>query len=313
MKAGERIRLIQESAESLRPRSWPEAQLILDQFGFDTYEPDPRYGDELDPYGYFIQQVKKGSDDQLSSLHEYLLGDDAGPTSRVGPWTRTFPVTVFLSHIHTHRVFVGRVKQSLAHRGIDAFIAHDDIHPSQQWREVIKGALSTCHAFVAFLHDGFHQSQWCDQEVGWALGRGVPMITVRPEGVERRDGFLEEHQDILMVGTNANDWSVADEIFEIILRDPRTEHLSTRVLVEALVKSGSFGATRRYFALLEEKDTIEPEQLRRLEYAVQTNRQVYEAVYGPTASTSRPVPELVRELVRKHEPPASPWDDEEPF
>ena len=104
------------------------------------------------------------------------------------------------------------------------------------------------------------------------------MITVRPEAVERRDGFLEEHQDILMIGANASDWVVADHIFEIILRDPRTEHLTTRVLVEALVNSGSFGATRRYYALLEAKDTIEPEQLRRLQYAVQTNRQVYEAV-----------------------------------
>ncbi len=117
MKAGERIRRIQESAESLRPRSWSEAQLVLDQFGFDTYEPDPRYGDEFDAYDYFIQQIKKGSDDQLRSLHEYLLGDDAGPTPRVGPWTRTFPVTVFLSHIHPHRVFVGRVKHLLAQRG----------------------------------------------------------------------------------------------------------------------------------------------------------------------------------------------------
>jgi TIR domain len=319
MKPGERIRLIRESADSLLTRPWPEAQLTLDQFGFKTYEPNERYIHEFDEHDYFIQQIKDGADDELADLHEYLLGDDAAPTTRSGgmaPWTASLPLTVFLSHIHAHREFIGNVKQILARRGIDAFVAHDDIHPSQQWREVIKAALGTCHAFVAFLHEGFHQSQWCDQEVGWALGRGIPVITVRPAGVHRRDGFLEEHQDLFMAGPRVTELWVADQIVDILLRDPRTESLGARVLAEAVVNSGSYDTTRKFFGLLYVKPTIEVEQLRRLEYAVQTNRQVYEAVYVPPGeTTARPVPDLVEELVKRHSPPPPPpvYGDEEPF
>jgi hypothetical protein len=76
------------------------------------------------------------------------------------------------SHVHTNRHFVGQVKRRLAERhGMDAFVAHDDIDPSKHWREVIKTGLSTCDMFVVFLDPGFHESQWCDQEVGWALAR----------------------------------------------------------------------------------------------------------------------------------------------
>jgi hypothetical protein len=78
----------------------------------------------------------------------------------------------FLSHIRQERHLVGDVKRRLeGSYGIDAFVAHDDIHPSKTWREQIKTALASCHLFVAFLHDGFHASQWCDQEVD-GLSRG---------------------------------------------------------------------------------------------------------------------------------------------
>ena len=34
-------------------------------------------------------------------------------------------------------------------------------------------------AFVALLTEGFHDSLWTDQEVGFALSRGVPILAVR--------------------------------------------------------------------------------------------------------------------------------------
>lgn len=319
MKPGERIRLIQESAKSLLTRPWPEAQLILDQFSFETYEPLAGWQwEDSDSLGYFIEQLKKGADSRLAEVHEYLLGDDARPLARVGigPWTSGLPVNMFLSHVHEQKGYVGSVKQALADRfGIDGFVAHNDIHPSQQWREVIKEALSTCHAFAAFLHPGFHDSQWCDQEVGWALSRNVPIIVVRPEGVERRDGFLEEHQDLVLHTAHGEFW-LAERLFEIVVKDPRTHSIGVRALAEAFVNSGSFDMTRRLYALLEGQEDIAAEQLRRLEYAVQTNRQVYDAVYPGRAGTeNRDVPDLVAELVRRHTPSVdpSPYDDEEPF
>lgn len=310
MKPGERVRVIQEIAERLVARDWAVAQLTLDQFGIKTYDPSGTY--DFDANSYFIEQVKEATNTVLASLHEYLVGEEAAPPGPDGPWNSRFPVSLFLSHIHEQRHFVGGVKTHLARRGVDGFVAHNDIQPSQQWREVIKAALSTCHAFVAFLHAGFHESQWCDQEVGWALGRGIPIVVVRPPNVARRDGFLEEHQDLLVSDAPSEDRAVADQILEVVVRDPRTKFVGIRAAAEAFVNSGSYNMTRRLYEVLRSEDVIETDQLRRLEYAVQTNRQVYEAVFGQPA---RPMPELVEELVRRHEPAKTSggFDDEEPF
>jgi hypothetical protein len=229
---------------------------------------------------------------------------------------------VFLSHLHGSRSLVGAVKRELAQKyGIAAFVAHDDIHPSTQWRNAIRAALATCDAFVAFMDPGFHQSQWCDQEAGWALGRNIPILVVRPRGFDRsaaRDGFLEEHQDVRLDarGVAPGRWDapwVAFQIFWMVVRDNRTRPIALGAAVEAFVHSGSFDATRTLWELIEGAEhELRSEQLRRLEYAVQTNDQVYAAVY-PAKAPNRPVSELVSALIARIEPPAPSMFDDEPF
>lgn len=57
--------------------------------------------------------------------------------------------------------------------GIKLFVAHADIRISEDWSAEIKNALSSCDAGIAFLTDreAFKASTWCDQEIGWMLGR----------------------------------------------------------------------------------------------------------------------------------------------
>jgi hypothetical protein len=197
---------------------------------------------------------------------------------------------------------------------MDAFVAHDDIDPSKHWREVIKTGLSTCDMFVVFLDPGFHESQWCDQEVGWALARWIPVLPVRPAGFDRstaRDGFLEEKQDIsldaLPQGSYPDYW-LANVIFQNLFTYSKLADIVTKALVEAFVSSGSYDTTRRLWGMLLGRQTIETEQLRRLEYAVATNNQVYDCV-----ADAKPVPELVKALIEKFEPPAPNYSDEPPF
>jgi hypothetical protein len=54
-----------------------------------------------------------------------------------------------------------------------------DIHPTKEWQDEIESALSSMDGFVALLTDNFHESDWTDQEVGFALARGVPIVAVR--------------------------------------------------------------------------------------------------------------------------------------
>ncbi len=304
MKPGERIRLITEAADSLSTRPSADINLVLDQFGFNTARIDD-WDDERD---YCVWSIKDGGDDEIVRLHEYLLGEDAAPTPQQTsdrPWG-SHPVAVFLSHKWEDAAYVGQVKKILGdHYGIDAFVAHDDIEPSKKWREVIKAALASCHVLVAVMHDMFHESQWCDQEVGWALGRNVPVVTVRREGIKRgQDGFLEEHQDVTVSAKyGTGEWFVAGKIFEVVLADPRTHSVGVKALAEAFVSSFSYDQTRLLWDLIERESHWDGEQLRRFEYAVATNRQVYEAVRNPDGKA---IPDLVKGLVERLEPPPPP-------
>lgn len=58
-------------------------------------------------------------------------------------------------------------------------MAHEDIEPTQEWQREIEHALRSMDALLALLTSDFHESDWTDQEVGVAMGRGVPLIAVR--------------------------------------------------------------------------------------------------------------------------------------
>jgi len=51
------------------------------------------------------------------------------------------------------------------------------------------------HAMVAFVTDDFHLSAWTMQEVGYALGRGIPCLSVTFQP-GKPPGFLEQEQSL---------------------------------------------------------------------------------------------------------------------
>jgi hypothetical protein len=90
-----------------------------------------------------------------------------------------YHIRVFLSHKATFKVETSRLKRSFACCGIGAFVAHEDIEPTQEWQREIERALFSMDALVALLTPDFHDSCWTDQEIGVAIGRGVPLMAVR--------------------------------------------------------------------------------------------------------------------------------------
>lgn len=86
---------------------------------------------------------------------------------------------VFLSHIAEVKKDTAALKKELELFGISCFVAHEDIRPTKEWQSEIEIALSSMDALVALLTDKFHDSFWTDQEVGFAFGRGVPILSVK--------------------------------------------------------------------------------------------------------------------------------------
>jgi TIR domain-containing protein len=86
---------------------------------------------------------------------------------------------LFLSHKAEVKKETSALKERLEAFGASCFVAHVDIHPTKEWQDEIESALSSMDAFVALLTEKFHESDWTDQEVGFALARGVPIVAVR--------------------------------------------------------------------------------------------------------------------------------------
>jgi hypothetical protein len=88
-------------------------------------------------------------------------------------------IRVFISHKTEHKVQVAEVKKQLKFYGVDCFVAHEDIEPTEEWQTEIENALLTMDVFLAIMTEKFHESSWTDQEIGFACARNVTRIAVR--------------------------------------------------------------------------------------------------------------------------------------
>lgn len=231
MKPGERIDLKRQLAASLAKQSWSDIDLILTEFNQPTTD---RW--RSDEATYVIDMLSQASDKDLSALAEYVLGSSvAPPPEDTVPWTGD-GFRLFLSHLAREKEFVGGVQQVLQWEGIDSFVAHNDIDPSKEWVRTIDSALHTCDALAAFLHDGFKESDWCDQEVGFVYGRRKPLIPVAIDIMPY--GFLGQFQALKCRDTKPHD--VARQILTILLKRPDTRDDAIDAQLSAFVKAHSF-------------------------------------------------------------------------
>jgi hypothetical protein len=194
-------------------------------------------------------------------------------------WGDSSYFRLFLSHVSLHKVAVSKLKSALFDVGISAFVAHEDIEPSQEWQDEISLALRSMHALAALVTAEFHDSKWTDQEVGWALGRGVPVLPVRL-GADPY-GFVGKIQAIPGALTAPD--TLADAITKILLRTGQVRSAMRTALVVAFELSSSFAVAKRLKSLVLEVADFREDEKDRLRKACSTNRQVRDAHGVPQA------------------------------
>lgn len=85
---------------------------------------------------------------------------------------------IFISHLAKEKALASDLKKQLSVFGCASFVAHEDIEPTTEWQGEIECALHSMDCLVALMTEGFHESNWTDQEVGFALGRHLKVIPV---------------------------------------------------------------------------------------------------------------------------------------
>jgi len=89
----------------------------------------------------------------------------------------------FISYSTADRVKAALVKDFLRELGVTCFMAHDDLHVSDEWRQRIVEELQRMEVFVVLLSAALKSSDWASQEIGFAVSRTeVPIIPLSLDG-----------------------------------------------------------------------------------------------------------------------------------
>lgn len=135
---------------------------------------------------------------------------------------------VFVSHLSENKKSANLLKTHLHPYGICAFVAHEDIEPTKEWREEIEKALFSMDAMAAILAPGFGRSKWTDHEVGIALGRGKIVLPIL-YGIAPY-GLLGKYQGFQGKGKSAKE--VSEAVFWALLENRQTSPRLVFCLVE---------------------------------------------------------------------------------
>lgn len=194
---------------------------------------------------------------------------------------------VFLSHKSEVKKETTVLKDNLGRLGVSAFVAHKDIHPTKEWQEEIENALASMDAFVALMTSDFHESYWTDHEVGYALGRGVPIVCVKL-GMDPY-GLIGKYQALSCSWDTA-----ATEIVKIFIKHARM----LGAFIKAVKNCGSFDQGNKLSEILPYINKLTDRQERQLIDAFNENVDV-RGSYGfngswPSKFGSGLVPHLQR-------------------
>jgi TIR domain len=219
MRATEKLDLISRIGRELQSRfGYTEIDAYLAEFKI----PPPKDVGTNSKWVYTKVALQGVPTDTVIAIAEDLnlenLHAQHGVSALPQNWTGTTKFKLFISHIAKHKERATRLKDCLAPFGISGFVAHEDIHPTLEWQVEIERALYNMDAFLAIHTPGFKDSFWTQQEIGFAVGRGVKIISFKMG--EDPTGFISKQQALARRNRTAEE--IAQEVDAILSADPLT-------------------------------------------------------------------------------------------
>jgi len=175
---------------------------------------------------------------------------------------------LFLSHLATFKVPTSHLQAALRKYAISSFVAHEDIEPTKEWQQEIEAGLQTMDALAAILMPGFKESNWCDQEIGVAVGRDVLIIPIR-RGLDPY-GFIGKYQGIQAHGKNIGE--VAKAIFHTLVKSPKTQNKMLLAISGSIVNATSPEEALDKVAIIKSLESIPTDILKSLKVQIADNK-----------------------------------------
>jgi signal recognition particle subunit SEC65 len=217
MKVVERMQLIEDIACTLRDKfTFNDIDVFLAEFNVSEAEKG------ISKKVYVKDRLRKSSIKELAKIAEEL--DIRLPKVIKMPpknWENSCSIKAFISHASKDKTIAKKLRDALKNYNIEAFVAHEDIKPTEEWLIELKNALNTTDFFISIHTKGFKNSIWCQQEIGYAIARQIKLIPIKFD--EDPEGFIGRYQ--ALIRGNKSALEVAKEIFDIIRTDPLTKDI----------------------------------------------------------------------------------------
>jgi hypothetical protein len=174
---------------------------------------------------------------------------------------------LFVSHSHKDRGIASLIKSELNDFGVDVFVAHEDINPTEEWQEAILEKLEQCDALLLLLTDSFKNSFWTDQETGFAMALKKLLIPVKID-IEPY-GFISKYQ-ALSWGDDSTD--NIRRLIELLIDK---QLISIDALIQSFAKSPHYDtADTRIGFLMKATTTFSQEQINSIAKSAIENGQI---------------------------------------
>jgi hypothetical protein len=219
LRPTQKMTVIDQIARELDQRySFSEIDTYLGEFTIST-------PNEFDPHTKieYVKLTLRGVETttilaMAEDLEIAIPGANAAALRAPHNWPDDTKFRLSISHISEARDKATRLRDCLVPYYVSGFVAHQDIRPTAEWQIEIERALRTMDAFLAIHTKGFSKSFWTQQEIGFAVARGVKIISFKMD--EDPTGFISKHQALPRLDRNAED--IAEEVNGLLLNDDLT-------------------------------------------------------------------------------------------
>ncbi len=90
-------------------------------------------------------------------------------------------IKAFISHSTKNKIEAINLSNALKKYNVNAFVAHEHIECNDDWLKTIKQKLEETDIAIALITEDFNKSAFCQQEVGYILGKKAKLISVMLE------------------------------------------------------------------------------------------------------------------------------------
>jgi hypothetical protein len=295
---GDRITMIQAIGEALANKRRADIDLALSTFGVPeaAFEgADYVYGPK---YEYLLRRLAEAQDAAVTGLHAHLYEGTPTPDEPTADPPAEGEPLVFISHTWTNKSLAAEISSTFAELKIKGFVAHEDIEPTKDWATEIERNLHACSALVAVLTEDFPTSAFCNQEIGYALGRGRLVVAVMQDR-KPPPGLASKYQAIPGSHTNRKPGKqIALDVLDVLFAQPMTRPLVVESLALRYAKSRNFDDARANWDRLQTMTAEEwtADMVEIVEDGGRENGQLREGYStDPESGVGRPIPELVRQ------------------